>query len=371
MKHIFTLLFLAVLGNLSAQSKYGVTLSGYVTIQNSGNQSAYPTQIKSIGATDAIVNSNDGSFKLIYPNKMPGMEVNLYVEKTGYEVVNEEILDDLIIPDPSDLRKDVKIYLCKEGEWRKRANEFYEINQKEIYKTYQKQIKELEKKKKEALIANDDYERALEEYKKQKKLAEAQAHNLSNRFAKANLDDASDRYKKSYRLFSEGKIDSVLIVLNEEILLADLKRIQDEINEANTLINEGDSLIANGEKLKDLSLQQLKILAQTYAEKEDWEEANRFYLLAVDKDDKSLNSINEHITFLYSNSFKSQGVFDKLGACEKLLSYIDFAIEKKEDDWIENASQWHEFASKLIPFHSNKNILEIELDRQKRSFGNY
>ena len=376
MKQTFYLfLFLAMLGKVSAQTH----LTGYVTIQNSGKKSAYPTQIQSFGASDTDVGSTDGYFKLIYNRKSPGSDVELSIEKRGYEVVNKEILN-LRLPHPSDLRKDVKIYLCKKGEWRKNANKFYAINLKEISKSHRIRIKELEKKKADALIANDDYRRALVQYEKQKQIAEAQAENLAERFAKANIDDASERFKKAYRLFSEGKIDSVLIVLDEEILLADLKKIENEIAQAKKIIDQGDNLVINGEKFKNISLEKLKLLAHTKAKQQKWVEANRLFLLCVAKDNHSMEIIDEHVQFLYLNSLKSRDVFDTLHSCDYLISYIDIAIKKDDLDWIENAHKWHRYATALIPFHANdfnetntpkKNALEIELDRQKITLNNY
>lgn len=237
---------------LAAPLLHGQTrLAGQVTLQNSGNQSAHPAQVRSYGATDTDVRSEDGSFDLIYDRKMPGQMVELEAVKPGYEVVNRQDLRWMLPANPLTQRR-LKLYLCPQGQWREYASRFYEINYHTVIANYQRALDKAKSDLAAAAITGEAYRQKLEQLEKDRDFSLREAERLSELFAKANLDDASERFYQAYQYFSRGLIDSVLIVLQEDEMLEDLYRAEREMEEAIYLIGIGEQMAREGGALKAL-----------------------------------------------------------------------------------------------------------------------
>lgn len=232
---------------LSAQTR----LTGQVTLQNSGNRSAHPAQVRSFGATDTDVRTEDGIFQLVYDKKTPGNTVELAVVKPGYEVVNRKDLQCVLPANPYEQRR-LKLYLCPQGQWREYADRFYQINYNAVIDTYEKAIARAKQELAEGLVTQAGYQAKLDKLSKDLDFTLKEAERLSEIFAKANLDDASERFNRAYQYFSQGLIDSVLIVLNEAEMLRDLYRVEQEIEDALQLIGLGEQMIKDGDALRSL-----------------------------------------------------------------------------------------------------------------------
>jgi len=225
------------------------TLTGQVTLQNSGNKSAFPAQVRSFGASDTDVNTEDGFFQLVYGIKKPGQEVDISVVKPDYEVVNRENLKWALPYDPFKQRR-LKLFLCPKGRWREYADRFYKINYNSVVTRYQTELSKAQEQYRTGVMSGEAYKKQVEKLEKDRDYAIKEAERLSEIFAKANLDDASERFYKAYQYFSRGLIDSVLIVLDEDKMLEDLYRVDREIDDALFLIERGEQLVNDGETLK-------------------------------------------------------------------------------------------------------------------------
>lgn len=246
-------LALTLLVCLALQPAYLQTtaLTGQVTLQNSGNRSAHPAQVQSFGATDTDVGTNDGSFRLEYRNKAPGDKVMLTISKPRYEVVNREELQWLLPANPLVQRR-LKLYLCPHGQWREYAARFYKINYQSVMAGYDREVAKAKNNLDAGIVTGETYRNKLNKLQQDLEFTLQEAERLSEIFAKANLDDASERFNQAYQYFSRGLIDSVLIVLDENEMLQDLYRAEREIEDALHLIELGEQMVEEGSALQDL-----------------------------------------------------------------------------------------------------------------------
>ena len=219
------------------------TLNGIVTIQNSGGKPAFPAQVKAFGATETTTKSN-GNFHLVFGSKSPGDDAAIEVIKDGYEVVNKR---DLFTRIPqSGNNNPLSIYMCPEGAWQKNAINFFGINEREITRKHEVKVAKLEKQLARKEIEVNKYEKDLSKLQKQKDKAINQANELAEKFAKANLDVESKRYIKAYKLFAEGKIDSVIIVLDNDKILREVEIAKNTLERATKeFILKADAYIVN------------------------------------------------------------------------------------------------------------------------------
>ncbi|MCP4347039.1 MAG: tetratricopeptide repeat protein, partial [Desulfobacterales bacterium] len=225
----FLLLNIAHTGDCLAEN---AVLAGRITLQNSGGKPLGGVQVSARKATPTASRSN-GHFDLVFQDKKPGDRVWLALEKNGYEVVNRDSLKVVIRANPDDI---VVFVMCTEGERDRHALIYYEIAQDNINKRYVQEIKRV----------NDNYEKTLKEkndelekLKMQRDAALAQAKDLAEKFAEANLDEASEMYKQAFKLFREGKVKDALKVLDDEKMDRAMAKAQKIKQEAEKEIGKG------------------------------------------------------------------------------------------------------------------------------------
>lgn len=331
---------------LPAQTK----LIGYVTLQNSGKKAAFPAQVIANGASSTDISNTDGYFSLLFDQKLPGDDAKLEIKKPGYEVVNREDLD-IRLPHPSEIIRPVKIYLCPSGQWQQYVDKFYKINLYEINKSYQKELSDIELKYKNVNLINNEYQKIKTTLEKKKKAAEMQAKELAEKFAQANLDDQSDRYKLAYRLFSEGKIDSVLVVLEEDKMEKDWIELENILDDAKELESNGLEKVTDGTQMLNSSTIAYIDLAKIYVIKKDWQLAEEAYKKAIQIDSAQIivwdvyqNFMIDRLNDIVVDSIQIQ--FSKiLDIVEQTACFAQTSNEKLE--WATTYKQWF---SRLEPF---------------------
>ena len=231
MKNSLSLLLILLVYNARSQ-----LLTGIVSIQNKKDTPAAPFTVRSAdgGATDAVVLTPDGNFKLIFDEKGPGDAVQLEVLKPGYEVVNKPMLQ-LRLPENPEEQTKLKIYICPQGEWQHNVDSFFQINSRQIVANQKRKLLQLQDRLNKAQINAETYRREEEELRRQNNLLIEEAGRLALLFATANLDDESPRFRRAADYFARGLIDSVLIALPEEDLLRDLEFARQQIRDGETL----------------------------------------------------------------------------------------------------------------------------------------
>jgi tetratricopeptide (TPR) repeat protein len=193
-------------------------LAGVITYQNSNNTPVFPAQVKSRGASDAST-ASDGSFTLTY-DRRSGEDVTLEVIKPGYEVVNKDDCS-ARLPDP-DNKKILRLYMCRIGEWEENAMHYYRINQEVILRAYKVRINNLKGELAQARITILAYQQDSIRLQNETDRSIAYAYNLAQENARIDLDYSTARYRRAFRLFTEGKMDSMQMVLNESDIQADV-----------------------------------------------------------------------------------------------------------------------------------------------------
>lgn len=251
MKPSILLLFLSFSISLLAQQS---EIKGIVSIHNSkfetGKTEYVPyVQIKeSFGRGQESLTNTDGHFNFI-PIGVPFKEtVNLIAKKQGLELVNPEELD-VVVGQVSW----VKIYMAPQGKLTENKRKYYNIGKTESEKALTAKIKEKQTQREKLLKDSKTNQQAIwaleseikNLYEKYQTI-DANARELAEKFAKVNLDDASEHYQKAFRYFQNGKIDSALIVLEDanyakqvdDILLEEIKLAALKI-----VINHNDSVL--------------------------------------------------------------------------------------------------------------------------------
>lgn len=253
-------------------------LRGIITIQNSKGKAAYPAQIKAFGATETATNS-DGSFKLKFGRKKSGEDVSIEVVKDGYEVVNKRDLFTRLPEKAKD--QELHLYMCVVGTWQKNALKYFGINEKVIAKKFEQKIETLEARLNQQEIESDYYKLSVAKLNKQREAALNQANELAEKFSKANLDVESKRYNKAFQLFTKGKIDSVIIVLNEEDILKEVE-------------------IAK--KTLDRAVKEFLLKAEAHIINFDWKNAEKTFRHAIATKPDDFHANNDFAYFLQDQS---------------------------------------------------------------------
>ena len=116
--------FFGILVFLPALLSQNTILRGIVKVQNSGALPLEGVQIGAFGA-GAVYSNSSGMFELRFSNKQPGDRISLIVNKSGYELINEQELKNVVIrSDPDDL---VIVVMSKQGERDRQALRYYNI----------------------------------------------------------------------------------------------------------------------------------------------------------------------------------------------------------------------------------------------------
>lgn len=233
MKH---LLSLSILIYLAISTFSQGLLPGILTLQNSGNKPIPGAYITTNVGSGSDKTKADGTFLLRIAGKSEGLEVLLSVEKEGLEIVNKK---ELLVTLKKDRSRRLKLFMCPKGQWHENALAFYEINKGVITQNHEQRIKRLEGKISDQTLLKDSLETLSVEYKSALKEAEK----LSFDFAKTNLDDANEVYKKAYELFIKGDLEGALDVLRKERSPQKLKEDVTNKQELERLIQIKDSTI--------------------------------------------------------------------------------------------------------------------------------
>lgn len=298
------------------------SITGYVTIQNSGSKSAFPAQVISDGASATDVSSNNGEFRLTYDKKVIGEDVIIEIKKPGYEIVNKEALF-ARIPQNASKAIPVRIYMCPIGEWQKSADKYYGINQQNIIRTYEKKLEEVRRKYKNLSLSTLAYKNTLSDLNKEKEAALSQAKYWAEKLATTNLDDASERVRKGLYYFEKQNLDSALFFLQRNEIINDINNAKKEIRDADTLKSIYEQKIINATKALQQAIEALLTNARIQVQNFSWDEAEAAYDLVVQNDSSNLKNIWEAANF-----------YALQGKTNKTLSTLNSILKKDINDTI-------------------------------------
>ena len=313
LKYPLSILLLGcVVFHLSAQPQ-DIALRGSVVLQNSktltGKTEYLPTvSVKSFKSTPTLSDAN-GLFKLVFASVNMGAKTEITAKKTGFTVVNAEVLKEAVIIGRTDT---LKIVMCNLAQFEENKQRFYNISTENVQRELNRRVAKLQRANAQdkrrlmdslqtemniKLSSSDD---AIAQLNARSKALEEQLERIATDFATVNLDDASETYRLAYTAFTEGDVNGSLKILNA----IDLKK---RLGENVKLMGRRDTLISVMQRQNDTSRTQIaqdiqacllaannhKILFQHH-------EAQSWYELAIDyADTNNLTLLNDYTAYLY------------------------------------------------------------------------
>lgn len=264
------------------------SLTGYVTLQNSGGRSAFPATVAASDASATQVDRDKGFFNLVFDDKKRGQDIQLEVVLKGYEVVNYEDLVQLL-SGTGPMQRPLKLYLSPVGQLQRNSAAYKVVNLKAIANAHEVKLAESIKQSKSGSAGAGNLEILTSQLAQDRKIAESYAPYISQMLAKANLDDATDRFLQAHHLFTEGKTDSVLMVLEEEKMKASLAALDKYVTERE------DLKVAEARKR---IVDEFMVKARAHIIKLEFANAERTFHLAVHADSSAAKNWSEYAGFL-------------------------------------------------------------------------
>ena len=310
MRKLIPCLLLYFLKVIALQAQQDIQLSGVVVLQNSKFNTGKvvylsKAQIKSIGATPRM-SDTDGKFTLIFSDKEAGSETRIYAAKSGYEVVNEELLQHAILG-----KKGVfKVVLCEEGALYENQLTYYNIAKDAYLAAYNKRVVILEKEgaaqaqllvkmEQEFKQKINSVEQANELLLNQLQASQAQAQNLADKWVTVNLDDQSENYQEAYRKFIAKDIEGALQILNaadlEQRLATNLAAKEKE----GALVDELKEEIAQKKIELEQDISQCLFKAELHKLRFEFDKVEKMYELALKYDEDNIEVLADYAIYLY------------------------------------------------------------------------
>ncbi|MEL6626620.1 MAG: tetratricopeptide repeat protein, partial [Bacteroidota bacterium] len=309
MRLSFLFLLLALAGfHLPAQ----ITQEGMAREINSGKK---PLGGVFIQFEDAPSKTTDeaGAFSLTFQNKRVGDLIFLKeIRKNGYELVNRKDFEVTKISNGE--RLGVDIILAKEGYVDAAKKEYYEVSDKALYASFEREKASLRRKLKEAKFTQAEYLSKLDTLQARYDIQKLNLDRLADQFARVNFDDVVPLYKKALELFKVGKVDSSMKLLEDADLIARTSELLKK------KVNYEEALKETKEDIQD-AIDPIRLLAELYIVEFEIQKAEALYdqLLLLDSTD--LEILREVASF-----YEEQRIYDKaLKVLPKIQSHPEAA----------------------------------------------
>ncbi len=238
-----------------------VELRGKVSIHNSKYNSGKIQYVNDAFITAPFTKSgmsdSEGNFQLNFVGQDPGLAIPIKAEKSGYEVVNQYDLQQVIIG----RKLPLGIYLTTEGLLAEAQTELYNIAKSQQLQQKDALIAKLrlENAESEAIIQQlearfgrdikDRFEAETVLLEKFEAL-QRELPKYALELAKKNLDFASAQYIEAYEFFKNGEIEKAIKTLDDS-------KIQALYSNALTNISKGEELQKQGAEQVDLGYEQI------------------------------------------------------------------------------------------------------------------
>ena len=219
---------------LSAQ----VRQVGRIVEINSNGKAVSGVSVEAVSSDDVqpAVSDSGGIFVLNFAKKKRGDVVyNLRVYKSGYEVVNSQLIKDGVVLTEKDTLKIVVAPPARLAE--ARAN-YYEIFDNYQIGVYKKQIEELKSQLAKNEIPLAEYEQRAVKAEEDLKNANSKIAEYADRFSRINKDDMDSVGRRAFAALDNGDIEGALNVYSNYNSLERLSRKIDQRNEADASIKE-------------------------------------------------------------------------------------------------------------------------------------
>ncbi|MEM6807457.1 MAG: tetratricopeptide repeat protein, partial [Bacteroidota bacterium] len=283
-KLTFLISYLLVFASLPAQTLQ----KGKAREINSGKSPLSGVFVK-FEDTPSTNSDQNGNFTLSFVGKKPGELIFLEeIRKKNYELVNKKDFEISKISDNDSLGVD--IILAKAGYVDAAKKEYYEVSDKALYASFEREKKRLKKKLEEAEFDQEKYLRENEKLQEAYNIQKANLDHLSERFAQVNFDDVEPLYEEALKLFKAGEIDSCLTLLEGADLITKSRK---ERKRKGLLQKEIDRINENLKK----AIGPLQLQAQLYALRFENKKAEKLYDELILLDSTSLDILQEVADF--------------------------------------------------------------------------
>ena len=228
---------LAILLCVLNRSAAGATLRGVILRDHLGGTPVPGVQVNAPGEANPVVSGTDGSFVLSFRTLQPGQPAQLVVSKPGFAVVNDF---QLWLNLPSDAStQPVALLLSLDRDREEMARRFYRLKSVEsIEVSYERRLRELDKEKK-------DTTQERERLRIERDQAIANAENAAKELAKVRAADVSALYRSAMELFTQGKTDEALAILNDEKVKQAVEALEKQRQETVRLLTLRAQLLIN------------------------------------------------------------------------------------------------------------------------------
>lgn len=280
--------------------------AGWVTELNSGKAPLAGVQIEYEDAP-STTSDDGGYFRLSFLDKKYGDLIFMRtISKLGYELVNEK---ELLYPTLSSGK--IKVILCKKGMLDQMRTEYYNLSKDALSKGYKEQINKLKLALKEKRIEEKDYFFKIKELQEQLKKSEDKASELAEKYARTNFDDVSEEYKQAFEQFKLGNLDGTVAILEKVNLPKRLKKRFDEKEKIKNLTDKFRTQMVENERGIKQDMQAMRLAADMYNLKMDFEKADEMYTNLVALDSTNVENVMAYGEFScnYKQYYKSRDLY--------------------------------------------------------------
>jgi tetratricopeptide (TPR) repeat protein len=213
--------FVLILVSIPAWS--AATLAGIVSLNHERGTPVAGVEVSAKGA-NPVTSGNDGLFMLSFPDGRPGQDVRVRVARSGWDVVNDILLDHRL-PDSPNARP-LEIIVCLSAERELRVAEFYRLKGNQaVEQTYRVKLAELEGRQAASVQERDRLLRERDQ-------ARNQVEEWARQSASRKPEEVVGIYRDALRLFLDGKADVALQLLSDERLQQEADKAQAQLNQA-------------------------------------------------------------------------------------------------------------------------------------------
>ncbi|MEO0473762.1 MAG: hypothetical protein AAF206_29385 [Bacteroidota bacterium] len=275
------LMYLATFCHHSLIAQKDVEIRGQVVEHNSTFRTGEVKTISMVNVSARSFSTTSdalGNFTLLVSGDMNQKFISVSARKKGMEVVNQRELANVDLSRSQPLR----IVMADPTQLAQAQLAFYQIAEEAIYQSRDRKIALLEKQsvEKEQMIEElkrssfiqienlADVKRALDQ-QLEKELEAAKLY--TSKLSRVDLTFANEQYRKAYRAFKNGNLDTVSELLSVKNLSKSLQTIDKEKSEIKKLVDESaqlEKLIVDREtklKLTEKNLLESSLLAANTA----------------------------------------------------------------------------------------------------------
>ena len=282
-RHILIIAFVFTLTGIFSQNNI---IRGVVKVQSSGSQPLSGVKMSAFGAGSIFTNDN-GMFEMVFQGKKPGSPISLFVQKDGFELINDKELDNCVIREnPDDL---ILVVMARQGERNKQALAYYNIIIENTNNSYKRQLNNIHNRL--DALDEDDKERQvlreqIEDLQNEKEALLNRAEELAKQLASVDLDRASSLARNAYKEFNNGNVKAALLVLDDEALDQNYKEAKEENLKLRQRLMVADSALAQ-------SIENYMIKARFCSSDRQFEEALNNFMKAYYADSTNVQNVTE------------------------------------------------------------------------------